>query len=890
MVMQYRPLILAVLLTSAMAAHADPAPFDLAGPTLQVTVARGGKTLPMSEVPNLIGGDQLSIKADLPSTQSAHYLMVAVFLRGSTNPPPDEWFIRCETWKGKCAQEGLHVTVPQDAQQLLMFLAPETSGDFRTLVGAVRGRPGVFVRTSQDLNQATLDRSRLESYLSAIRALNEGDRVKLKDAAPLLARSLAIKVDEKCLDRIPELQAGCLMQGQGSLILDDGHSTSIVEALTSGATGDLAMQASFTPQLSYGYYSPYIASVMDIARIFDSFRTAQYQYIPALGTLHGDQLALTLNTPPSFHNPKSVIVTALPAVERSQLPPLHPVDAKELLCATKSTLVLPVEGAPLVFSTDYAHEMTLSLTTKDKTIDLPVKADPVEGGLVVDTRALAGVHLGDTMQGSVHGSWGFEKYDGPTFHFVNPHAQAWQLGLSDPASLIAGREEIIHLRAGSASCIDTILLKDPAGKELKADWTAVKADEVAVKLPLQAAEPGALTLLVKQHGVAEPQSFKLQAYSEAAHLDHFTVHAGDTQGILKGARLDEVSDLAVDGVDFVPQKLATNQGSDELTLEAHDAQAAAGLKPGDATAKISLKDGRAIDLKTLIDTPRPSAALIAKSVQPSNSQGDSNIQLTDQNELPQDAKLTFSVRAKTPRAFTHDEAIEVATADEAFSTSLSIGNGKVTLENANVAVASFSATKAFGPSAYGPLRFRLVSNGVSGEWQNLVTLVRLPVLKDLKCPATSAVACKLSGSELFLVQAMSNDPQFAHAVQVPDGFPGYSLPVPHPTDGQLYVKLRDDPSVINLAAVPTQQLAPTAEEADRAPAVSAAVNSDSKAGAPGADAGKASGNPTPAASASQAVDQAAPAATAPPPNLPAPAAPASPATEAPKAPIAQHTT
>src|SRR5580704_14815595 len=125
MVMQYRPLIFVVLLASAMAAHADPAPFDLAGPTLQVTVARGGKTLPMSEVPNLIGGDQLWIKADLPSTQSAHYLMVAVFLRGSTNPPPDEWFIRCETWKGKCAQDGLNVTVPQDAQQLLMFLAPE---------------------------------------------------------------------------------------------------------------------------------------------------------------------------------------------------------------------------------------------------------------------------------------------------------------------------------------------------------------------------------------------------------------------------------------------------------------------------------------------------------------------------------------------------------------------------------------------------------------------------------------------------------------------------------------------------------------------------------------------------------------------------------------------
>jgi hypothetical protein len=485
----------------------------------------------------------------------------------------------------------------------------------------------------------------------------------------------------------------------------------------------------------------------------------------------------------------------------------------------------------------------------------------------------------------VHGYWGFEKYDGPVFHFVNPHAQAWQLGLSDPATLIAGREETVHLRAGSATCIDNIVLKDPAGKELKAEWKGVKADEVEVKLPLQAALPGALTLLVSQYGVAEPQSFKLQAYSEAAHIDKFIIHAGDTQGSLKGARLDEVAGVSMNGVNFAPQKLSTAQGGDELSVAAQDAQAAAGLKEGDATARIELKDGRSIDLKTFIEAPRPSAALIAKSVQPSASQGESNIQLTDQNELPQDAKLTFSVRAKTPRSFSHDESIEVATADEGFSTTLSIGNGKITLENANVAVASFSATKVFGPSAYGPLRFRLVSNGVSGEWQNLVTLVRLPVLKDLKCPATSAVACKLSGSELFLVQAMSNDPQFSHAVQVPDGFPGYSLPVPHPTDGQLYVKLRDDPSVINLAALPTQQIPATSEEAARAPAVNAAVNSEPKA-APSTEGNKPSG----AASESPPVQSTPPSTGTPaaPQGSAIPDAQAGALTDASKPPISQH--
>jgi hypothetical protein len=812
-------LITAVLAAAAaVVADADSAPFDLAGPNLEVTVTRGAQTLPVSEVPNLAAGGRLWIKADLPSTQSAHYLMVAAFLSGSTNPPPPNWFFLCETWARPCAQEGLTVTVPQDAQQVLVFLAPETRGDFRTLVDAVRGRPGAFVRASQDLNQATLDRSRLQAYLTAIHTLNEAEPARLREVAPLLARSLAIKVNEKCLDRIPELQAPCLMTGQESLILDDGHSNSIVEALTSGPVNDLAMQASYTPQLSYGYYSPYIASMLDIARILDSFHTAQYQYIPALASQQQDRLSLTLNMPPSFHNPKSVLVTALPAVEQAQLPPLHAVDPKEIYCARERSLVLPVEGAPLVFSTRYTRDVTLSLTGKDgKRIDLPAKADAVQGGYVVDTANLGSASLGDSVRGALHGYWGFDAYDGPSFQLVNAHAQTWQVSAADEGTLIVGRENTVHLQAGSVSCIDSIMLKDPAGKELKADWKTVKPDQVELKLPLQAAQPGAMTLLVTQYGASEPQPIELRAFAEPGQLDGFTIHAGDTRGILKGSRLDEVASVSMKGIQFVPEKLSTSQGTDELSLAAGDEQSAAALKAGvTAKAKVTLKDGRVFSLTTSVQAPRPSVRLIAKSVQPSASSSDSNIQLANQDELPQDATLIFSVRAHSPSVFAHGETIEVATADESFTTTLNLGNGGITLENAAIAVATLDPTKAFGPSAAGPLQFRVTAGGVAGDWKPLATLVRLPVLRDLKCPATPELACKLSGSNLFLLDSLSIDPQFEHPVRVPDGFPGYALPVPQPADGRLYVKLRDDPSVVNSAALGVEQLPPSPDEVVRA--------------------------------------------------------------------------
>src|ERR1700722_19869910 len=625
--LRIRLCILAIILASA--AHADPAPFDLAGPPLDVKITRGQNTLPASEVPNLLAGDQVWIKADLPATQSAHYLMVAAFLSGSTNPPPESWFFPCKTWTGKCGHDGLTVTVPAGAQQVLVFLAPETGGDFRTLVNAVRGRPGAFVRPSQDLNQAALDRSRLQTYLSAVRRLGDADPAKLAEAAPLLARSLAIKVDPKCLDRIAELQAPCLTQGQESLILNDGHSTSIVEALTSGPGGDLAMQASYTPQLSYGYYSPYIASVMDIARIMDSFRTAQYQYIPALAAQRGDKLELTLNAAPSFHSPMSVMVIALPAVESAQLPPLHAVDPKEIFCVRRSTLVLPVDGAPLAFSTGYAHDLALNVTGRDgKSIALAAEADPVRGGYVIDTSLLGKTELGDSVHASLKGYWGFEPYEGPIFHLINVHAKSWELAAGDEAALIVGRQDTVHLQADSVSCVDAIMLKDPGGKELKVDWKTTRPDEVEIKLPLQDSTPGAMTLLVRQYGDNQPDPISIHTFADAGRMDGFSIHAGDIVGVLKGNRLDEVATLTFKNNVFVPGELTSNHGVDELPMVAQDPAAVSALKPERAiAAKVTLKDGRVFPSLGNVEAPRPAVTLLGMNVQPSVSSHESNIQL-----------------------------------------------------------------------------------------------------------------------------------------------------------------------------------------------------------------------------------------------------------------------
>lgn len=807
---RFVPLSLVVLFlcTSAVAAFGDPGTFDLDGPKLEVTVTRAGRTLPITQVPNLAVGDRLWIHPDFPPDQAVHYVLVAAFLRGATNIPPQKWFYRADTWDKKFDEKGLTITVPSGAQQVLLFLAPETGGDFKTLMGAVRGQPGAFVRASQDLNQAMLDRTRLDKYLSAVRKINATYPEKLKLISPLLARSLDVKIDPDCLSKDVDEIAPCLTEKADNMILNDGHSTSIVQALTSGATSDLAMQASYTPQANFGYYSPYISSAMDIARIFNSFRTAEYQYIPALAEQSGgDALSLKLNTPPSFHNPKSVLVIALPAVEPAQPPPLHPVNQNQVYCAQNTTLALPVEGAPLVFSTSYARNLTLHLqSASGKSIDLPLTPDAIRGGLDVDTKPLAGTVIGSDVKASIRGDWGFEPFTGPVVRLQGAREQTWTIAPADEDALVVGHEDTLHLEADDASCVDGIQFRGADGREIKAQWKLVKPNQVEVTVPLKNAQPGAMTLLVKQAGLDKPQGVPVHAFAEAGHLESFTLHAGDHQGTLTGTRLNEVASLSVNGIIFKPVTPATETAS-SLTLDAENAKAASALKSGESFSALArLRDGRTEKVCANVDAARPSVILISKSVQDdsakSDSEAKSNIQLSDPNELPQNALLLFSLKAQTPEHFSRHEKIEVATDDGSYSTLLTLASG-LTLQDRNTALAELDPAKAFGSSAFGPLQFRVVTdNGVTGDWQPLATLVRLPGFQSLQCNDSPNQACTLKGSNLFLVDAIANDQKFTSAVQVPDGFPGRALPVPHPAEGgQLFVKLRDDPSVVNLVTL-----------------------------------------------------------------------------------------
>ena len=193
---------------------------------------------------------------------------------------------------------------------------------------------------------------------------------------------------------------------------------------------------------------------------------------------------------------------------------------------------------------------------------------------------------------------------------------------------------------------------------------------------------------------------------------------------------------------------------------------------------------------TTVEPQRPKLTLISKRIQVAQSA----IRLGSADDLPLDGQISFFVKSEIPARFPHDEKIEVASADGFFHTVLSLADKNLSLQDSQTAVAVLDPLKSFGDSAFGLLQFRpLAADGAAGDWQPLAHLVRVPHLKEVRCPDDPEKQCTLSGDLLYLIDSIASDRDFTQAVSVPSGFADSSLTVPRPNGTVLYIKLRDDP-------------------------------------------------------------------------------------------------
>jgi hypothetical protein len=852
--------VLAALLAPAVCA-ADPARFDLIGPKIDVRITRGTTSLPIAEVPSLQPGDKIWIKADLPHTQSNHLLIVVAFLRGTTNLPPDNWFTEIDTWDKKTI-EGTTVVVPQGAEEALMFVAPQTGGDFRTLRSAVRGRPGLFIRADADLNEASFEQQRIERYLAAMKTVPLDDPKAIQERSAKLAATLALKPNADCFKQPVDQQVICLTQASAPVLLDDGHGQTIAEALSNGPTSDFINQASYTQPVGGGLYSAYVGTIVDAVQIIASLRTAQYQYIPGLSFPDDATLNLRLNMPPSFHKPESVIVIGLPAIQKASLPPLHPPDPNQVACLLQPRMVLALQGAPLVFSTSFAHDLVLHLNRTGGVTDLPLTANAAEGGLTVTkekqreplrpnaplkaaptaskTEAKIGSANDLTITGTVRGYWGFDAFEGPTLTVQQVDGKGWKI-VGD-TQLLAGQDNHLTLTGQGTGCIQHIALSTDKAKDVDVTFKPSpekdKKDTLALDIPLKTVQPGGYALAIQQYGSASRDNLPLTAYTAGITLGELKIHTGDNLAVLSGEGLKSVASVEIDKQIFTPAANNPNASNDEILHLASKA----GVSPSDGSeAIVKLKDGRTMDVKVSTSAARPSLKLVYVHSTPAQQSGALAVTLTNKDDISLNGTLTFVVQTKD--AFPRDQSIEVATANNAVHTKVSLSDNSLVLEDEHTAVAHLDPLKAFGQSAFGRLAIRpIAADGTTGDWIGLGTLVRTPRITSIQCTgiqgtgiqgtAPAAPTCTLNGDGLFLAQSFSAGKDFANPTDVPTGFAESSFNVPTPTDGAtLYLKLRDDPTSTATVTLPTRLHTPSEPATHATPAAAPAAASSAPSSA-----------------------------------------------------------
>jgi hypothetical protein len=228
--------------------------------------------------------------------------------------------------------------------------------------------------------------------------------------------------------------------------------------------------------------------------------------------------------------------------------------------------------------------------------------------------------------------------------------------------------------------------------------------------------------------------------------------------------------------------------------------------------------------------------------------------------LPVGDSLQFSLKSAQP--FPRAGKIEIASPDGSLHTALNPADpgGSLILGTPDTLLATLEPLKAFGPSAFGPIRLRAVApDGTAGDWQPLVTLVRLPTFAHLTCPVAAptpappqrrpkapsaslgdpaggstppvhdpdqapepapppapapdssaaslpAATCTLTGTGLYFVDSIATDEAFSNPTRVPEGFVGTSISVPPPTGAAYYLRLRDDPAAVDTLTLPAGPL------------------------------------------------------------------------------------
>ncbi len=392
-----------------------------------------------------------------------------------------------------------------------------------------------------------------------------------------------------------------------------------------------------------------------------------------------------------------------------------------------------------------------------------------------------------------------------------------------------GREDTLHIEGESSLCVERIEAQAAKGIPLKLTWKSPKPERLEVAVPLKDAVPGPVNLEIFQYGLKKPDVLALTAYAEAAALDRLSLNAGDAEALLKGNRLDEVAKVSLGEITWTPVSLKRVQDYDQLVLTAKSSTS--GLESGKLyVANVQLADGRVLRVPVSVEPRRPQVTLLSKGTQDEASATPSPVHLGSPDDLPLERRLVFFLRTSVPENFPRDEKVEVAAADGSFHTLLGLADGSLMLEDAKTAAGDGGTA---GPIRLIGLRSAASARAVGGRGRRrLAAAGNAGAAARLQGTALSAIGwprpCTLTATNLFLATSIAATPDFDNATDVPPEFTGTQLSVPHPVNGMLYLKLRDDPGTVQTLSLPVMPMSLAAASAVQARSAASAAQAPAK--------------------------------------------------------------
>ena len=232
-----------------------------------------------------------------------------------------------------------------------------------------------------------------------------------------------------------------------------------------------------------------------------------YGIVPALSVNDDGAIQLKLSSPPFLSNPKSVMVASLPPVAPVHFPMLRAVHPEELLCLEQPKLVLEVEGAPLVFSTELCPRPGVARAGFCRSLGGSARHRQCRGWLCRQCPCAAEFKRLRYCDRSAARRVGLRfSRNGPDFAFRRLFMRRKSTFAAGETSAVTAADKIsLHLQADSVVCVQGVTL-DTHRETEKTTITRTPPRLLEVNLPIKKSAQGVYTLVVS--GIPVRRSLK----------------------------------------------------------------------------------------------------------------------------------------------------------------------------------------------------------------------------------------------------------------------------------------------------------------------------------------------------------------------------------------------